>query len=447
MSENEDGADGGIQGIQAGGGDIDAGYTTLMTQVAALDREALHAFGVKIGLLEEELAGTVRTSSKKIRERIETTLDKAEDEAAELRSVIDMLTFLAPPHPHPQEEHLVTGVTNVQDGGERILELAAELEAIRETLGAKSVDLDLVKSVSIEGNVVDVDKKSGRDVQRVVLRSECKIKGQIGKVGQSLTFVSLQRQVETLKLDFPEQKVVEAVVQAVNPLLPLRSFLDSKIDMTLLTLMSVLKSHYRESDSTVLFNKLANASQASDEDSVSFLLRTMELKAKVLFVSKTSDIKYSQEQVQRLFVKVVEAGLTSESVRVKFRSSLDATVTDEVLLERLTQIVTEESDRDAKLKQNVKAARVRKVETCEPDKKYDELKEMVERLTVQVQAMVTERQSSDQQRVYEQRPYEQRPPRRGCTACQKDGIASKCRHCYKCGRDDGHISRDCPLNG
>ena len=233
---------------------------------------------------------------------------------------------------------------------------------------------------------------------------------------------------------------MEAVVQAVNPLLPLRSFLDSKIDMSLLTLMSVLKSHYRESDSTVLFNKLANASQASDEDSISFLLRAMELKAKVLFGSKTSDIKYSQEQVQRLFVKVVEGGLTSESVRVKFRSSLDTSASDELLLERLTQIVTDESERDTRLRQNAKAARVRKVET-EPDTKYDELRGMVEKLTVEVKAMIADRQSFDQHRSYEQRR-----PKRGCTPCQKDGIGDKCRHCYRCGKDEGHISRNCPLN-
>lgn len=118
MTENGDGA---AEQMQAGGDDLDARYTVLMTQVAALDREALREFGMNIGLLEGELAGTARTASKKVRDRIEETLAQVEDEAAELRSVTDMLKFLAPQpattDPHPQHEMEPTANTVVQEGG------------------------------------------------------------------------------------------------------------------------------------------------------------------------------------------------------------------------------------------------------------------------------------------------------------------------------------------
>ena len=171
---------------------------------------------------------------------------------------------------------------------------------------------------------------SGERVE-YVLKSQLKIKGVVGKVGQGLSFVSLQRQVEAAKHDYSESTIVEAVIQSINPSIPLRGFLDTKRGLNLTSLMQILSSHFQECDTIELFNRLSNLVQRNDEDVLVFLLKATELKEKILHVSDTSDIKYSHEQVQRQFLKVVENRLQNEAIRMRIRSYLKIDVKDEEL--------------------------------------------------------------------------------------------------------------------
>ena len=155
-------------------------------------------------------------------------------------------------------------------------------------------------------------------------------------------------------------------------------------------------------------------------------------------MSKTSDIKYSIEQVQRLFLKVVENGLTSEPIRVKLRGALHIHASDEELLSKLTNICIEEKDRESKLTKQAKIVRARAVEAKEAAKRESELtclKKLVEKLSVEVREL-----SADAGKAKHWRSSV-----RGCDTCRKDGKGPTCRHCYKCG-SAAHIARDCPLN-
>ena len=125
-----------------------------------------------------------------------------------------------------------------------------------------------------------------------LLKKEFKIKGSIGLPGQKekLTFGGLVFQIEKgLKREHDEFDIVEAVVRAVGPDLQLRGFLENKADLSLQSLRRILRSHFQEKDPTTLFNLLSNAVQSNCENPHEFLMRLMNLRQKVVFVSKEAE--------------------------------------------------------------------------------------------------------------------------------------------------------------
>ena len=78
-----------------------------------------------------------------------------------------------------------------------------------------------------------------------VLRRDLKIRGQIGTSGEEnkLSFISLVRQIEAaLAKGYPEGEVVEAVIRAICPGMPLRSYLESTPELTLSRLRQILRA-------------------------------------------------------------------------------------------------------------------------------------------------------------------------------------------------------------
>ena len=289
----------------------------------------------------------------------------------------------------------------------------------------------------LERESVDRSEVGGSKVEHV-LKPAFKVKGIVGKPGAGLSFAALERQVEAAKYEHSEAKITEAVIQAISPTIPLRAFLDNKRELSLKTLMTIIHAHFQEGDTTELFNQLSNEIQHASEDAMTFMLRVMEMKEKILYLSKTSEIKYTFDQVQRLFLKVIENGLASEPIRIKLRGSLNVQANDEALLCKLTNICIEEKDRESKLTKQAKTARARAVEAKEVVEKESDLAsltKLVEKLSVQVRELSAEAG----------RGKHWRSSVHGCDACRKEKKGSTCRHCYKCG-STAHIARDCTLN-
>lgn len=88
---------------------------------------------------------------------------------------------------------------------------------------------------------------------------DLKIAGQIGESNQkdTLTYTSLERQIQrALKKGYDEGEVVEAVIQAIAPGTKLKSYVESRVDLTLQALRQVLRTHYIEKDATELYHSL-----------------------------------------------------------------------------------------------------------------------------------------------------------------------------------------------
>ena len=87
--------------------------------------------------------------------------------------------------------------------------------------GKVSGDISRTVVPSFDGASIMSEGNGGR----LIFKGQAKIKGIVGK---GLSYVSLVRQVDVLRADHPVRDIIEAVIQAVDANLPLRSFLDSK---------------------------------------------------------------------------------------------------------------------------------------------------------------------------------------------------------------------------
>ena len=83
-------------------------------------------------------------------------------------------------------------------------------------------------------------------------------------------------------MGFSEEAICAAIVSAISPGIPLQSYLESKPNLTLASLVQVMQSHFREKDSTSTLTELSNACQTNIETCLEFVMRLMSLRKKVL---------------------------------------------------------------------------------------------------------------------------------------------------------------------
>ncbi|KAJ8373572.1 hypothetical protein SKAU_G00041520 [Synaphobranchus kaupii] len=112
--------------------------------------------------------------------------------------------------------------------------------------------------------------------------------------------------------------------------------LEIKRGLTLNTLSTVLKGHYKVDSTTDLYHQLINISQEPRESSLNFVFRAIELKEKLLWKATNGDTdeQYSNDTIRRKFLRSIETGLLSDSVKFQILPYLsDVRTSDEGLIE------------------------------------------------------------------------------------------------------------------
>ena len=292
-------------------------------------------------------------------------------------------------------------------------------------------------------------------------RKECKISGQIGSAQQKdrLTYGSLTHQIETaLRRGYNEDEIVEAVIRATNPGIPLRSVLEGDKDLTLVRLKAITRSHYQEKGATELFQELSELSQGKVETPQDFVMQAMDLKRKILKASSeaVSGPQYDHQQVQSIFINAIATGMTNDAVRADVRPYLTENTADETLLERLNVAVSLEAKRQQKagIQKKVKIQTIGKQEdslqkapsTSVQDEQISKLSAGLEDLKATVMAL-HERTNSPRPPT-PPKEQDRRPPmwQRGCPTCRESNQGNNCNHCFKCG-DSNHYARGCKVSG
>ena len=206
----------------------------------------------------------------------------------------------------------------------------------------------------------DSVSKEGAITKEVISKwkKDLKISGSIGLPGQKdkITFSSLAYQIENaVKKEYTSAEICEAVVKSISPDLQLRGFLEGKTELTLPNLRRILRSHFQEKDPTTLFNQLSNTAQLSTETPLDFVIRLMNLRQKVLFVSKEGDnrFEYSESLLQKQFLHSVVTGLRNDSIKGEMKVLVkQRDLSDEDLLEALNKAVSDENERQGKIKKS-----------------------------------------------------------------------------------------------
>ena len=239
------------------------------------------------------------------------------------------------------------------------------------------------------------------------------------------------------------------------------------------TLRQIMKAHFKQKSATELYQELSVLHQEASESPQDFLVRALNLKQQIIFVSNATDgsIKYEPSLVQALFLHVIETGLQDEAVSAKLRPLLEvASVTDEQLMEKVNRIMSAEAEHQNKMGvAGRKGVRVNQVETAsppgnqtqtsssqtpqsessKPQKKEPKpntlvtaleavqsniasLKEAFDRVSAPVERNSTRSYASGDQSQFR---------RRQCNSCRTAGV-DNCDHSFKCGSTD-HFARGC----
>ena len=187
--------------------------------------------------------------------------------------------------------------------------------------------------------------------------------------------------------------------------------------MSLPTLRGILRGHYAEKNSTELYLELASAAQDAKETSSEFLMRSMDLRNKILFASqeRSDELKYSPDLVHKLFARTVQTGLRDIVIWQEMKQFLSEDKSDAELLDELNKIVRRENEN----KQKVGKGSVSMVTRTSTSSQGQQLK------------LSRDNNNNDQ-----------RPVTRGCPDCRSKHLRN-CRHCWQYGKSD-HVRRNCP---
>ena len=229
-------------------------------------------------------------------------------------------------------------------------------------------------------------------------------------------------------------------------------------DLTLTKLKQHLRAHFKQKNSTELYQELINMSQKPDEDAQNFLMHALTIRQSIL-VNADDDMGYDPLLLQKMFLKTVESGLREESIRSKMRLHLqNPAISDEELCEQMKIIVSAELDRKQKFGEP--RSRSAKVLVVQPEGSGKQVQEpkapkqkeakpgefMVALQTVMsevadLKKVVLANQSASPSNK-PQKPRSVRP--KGCKKCIEQGTGNDCQHCYKCS-GNYHLARNCTL--
>ncbi|KAL0160502.1 hypothetical protein M9458_044227, partial [Cirrhinus mrigala] len=355
---------------------------------------------------------------------------------------------------------------------------------------------------TLEGEIVAMEQRLREETRaatvtlpalpEVTLRREFRISGQIGEARQreKLSYTSLMNQMESgLRKGHSETEIIEAVTRAVSPGLHLRDMLEIKRDLTLPTLKTILRGHYKVDPPSDLLQKLMNITQDPKESAQNFLFRGIELREKLLWKLSEEDEgeQFSPELIQRKFLRSIETGLLSEAVKLQLKPYLsNPRIKDEELIERVNEASNLEQERQQKLKKNAmsKSPRLSEIQTniCplesqlhsrsymdpksndsspavkadstsisknsqvkqkEADPSMSQLIEQLRAEVLEMKRMVNETMETAKAKGRTERVIPVNASRlQGCRACQEARAGEQCNHCFRCG-EEGHLSRGC----
>ena len=281
-------------------------------------------------------------------------------------------------------------------------------------------------------------------------RKDFKIAEKIGgPVEKRLDYISLCSQIsEAKKKGYSEDEIVYGIKKAVVPG-ELRTYLDSKEDLSLEDVMKMIRGSYSEKSSSEMFQDLNLISQRDNEDAKEFLFRALTLRQRIVDAAEAENQFSDPRMIQSAFLQTVKTGLRQESIRTHMSPFLDKSkvTPDAILIAEINNAVSEENARQKKFNAGKKKVHFetseRRVQVAEISENIGSLKPIMEALLTMSKEMKAMRE--DMTSMKGNRNNSSKSSKRSrlpvCETCQADGVKS-CGHCFKCS-EKGHKAMDC----
>ena len=275
-----------------------------------------------------------------------------------------------------------------------------------------------------------------------VLRKDWKLKGSIGLPGEKdkLAFSGLAYQInQATKKGYEDSDICEEVIKCVTDDV-LRSLLEGKANLTLASLRKLLRAHFKEKDPTTLFTTLSRSVQKSNDTASYFVMKMMDLRAKILFATKEVDsrVNYTEDIVREQFTRTVTTGIRNDNIRNEVKHLFSQALEDEDFLDKLNQAESDEIERMAKMGEANPAVAL--VSTGSDNgalealsKKVDALTGVCEQNNAEIVALKAELGDNKSNAAAKKRTR--------CIPCEENNLRN-CRHCFACGSGK-HIRPKC----
>ena len=320
-------------------------------------------------------------------------------------------------------------------------------------------------------NTLGVEAKSCA-IQRF---REFKISGSIGGLEQkdSLSYASLSFQMKQGKeAGYSHKEIQAAVIKAIRPGNNLRNYLESREKITELAFMQVLRSHFKEKDSTLVFHDLSNAVQLSSESELDFCLRVMSLRERVVTLSAEEGCLFDKSLLKKRFFHTLFTGLRHNNIRLELQNILKTgLISDEDLLQEISLSMSTELERTNKQKKvhvNEVSSGINQISNSQENSKnllsktekkvkVNPLLSEINKLSAKVSELASVRDEIQDLKNQIQINYRQKPlnenldssvrrqSRRAwfrCRSCERTNNTF-CNHCFSCGATD-HRKNECP---
>ena len=196
--------------------------------------------------------------------------------------------------------------------------------------------------------------------------------------------------------------------------------------------------------------------QSTDESIYAYVMRTIEIRQKVLLASQKAsgkgEISFDKDLVMKLFLRTLERGIISQYVVQEIRNLLKSSCTpDEELISAVTNASALEKKRSTFQRRNKKQVKVFEVSSgsrsgsVSEESTITKLVSAVDKLTSKVSSLRPELNDlkESNQVITDSNKFVSRSSRfKNCNKCYKNNF-EYCNHCFHCGSGK-HFLRDCP---
>ena len=108
-----------------------------------------------------------------------------------------------------------------------------------------------------------------------------------------LSYTSLAYQIQNGRTaGFSEAEMCAGVIKTIAPGNVLRSYLEPKFFLTVDSLIHIMRSHFKEKDSSSTFTEMSNVVHPSTESPHDFVVRLLSMREKVLILAKEEGFSF-----------------------------------------------------------------------------------------------------------------------------------------------------------